>query len=87
MLDRPPPVHARGRLWVPAFAGTTEIILRREEAMPRCRYRDESSRRPFRKSEKRCKIYAYFRNEVLVPGRRRSRVAEQVLSRCFHSPN
>ena len=27
--DRPPPVHARGRLWVPACAGTTNRVERR----------------------------------------------------------
>src|SRR6516162_10013488 len=33
--DRPPPVHARGRLWVPAFAGTTKICRPFQARIPK----------------------------------------------------
>jgi hypothetical protein len=48
--------------WVPAFAGTTELLLHRDKDVPRCRRsRHAFSCRGFRESEE----YANLRNEVL----------------------
>src|SRR5437868_15527281 len=61
------PWHEQGgKLWVPTFAGTTELLLHRDKDVPGCRLsRHAFSCRRFRESEDAEETYANLRNQVL----------------------